>query len=89
MLLAQGDEVVGLDSLNDAYDIRLKHWRLAQLLGQSLDASSDHRLKLDARFPIKSEDSRFSFIKGDTGNKDDVRRAFGNGKFDAILNLAA
>lgn len=89
MLLAQGDEVVGLDSLNDAYDVRLKHWRLAQLLGQSLDASSDHRLKLDARFPIKSEDGRFSFIKGDTSNKDDVRRAFGIGKFDAVLNLAA
>ena len=89
MLLEQGAEVVGLDSLNDAYDVRLKHWRLAQLLGQSLDASSDHRLTLDARFPLKSEDGRFSFIKGDTSNKDDVRRAFGSGKFDAVLNLAA
>ena len=89
MLLEQGDEVVGLDSLNDAYDVRLKHWRLAHLLGQRLEASSDHRLKLDSRFPLKSEDGRFAFIKGDTSNKDDVRRAFGNGKLDAVLNLAA
>ena len=89
MLLGQGAEVVGLDSLNDAYDVRLKHWRLAQLLGQRLEASSDHRLKLDSRFPLKSEDGRFAFIKGDTSNKDDVRRAFGSGKFDAVLNLAA
>ena len=69
MLLQQGDEVVGLDSMNDAYDVRLKHWRLAQLLGKRLEASSDHRLKLDARFPLRSEDGRFSFIKGDTSNK--------------------
>jgi len=89
LLLEQGDEVVGLDSLNDAYDVRLKHWRLAQLLGQRLEASSDYRLKIDARFPLKSEDGRFAFIKGDTGNKEDVRRAFGSGKFDAVLNLAA
>ncbi len=89
MLLEQGDEVVGLDSLNDAYDVRLKHWRLAHLLGQRLEASSDYRLKLDSRFPLKSEDGKFAFIKGDTSNKDDVRRAFGSGKFDAVLNLAA
>jgi UDP-N-acetyl-D-galactosamine dehydrogenase len=89
MLLEQGDEVVGLDSLNDAYDVRLKYWRLAHLLGQRLEASTDYRLKLDSRFPLKSEDGKFAFIKGDTSNKDDVRRAFGSGKFDAVLNLAA
>ena len=31
LLLADGHEVVGMDNLNDAYDIRLKEWRLAQL----------------------------------------------------------
>src|SRR6185503_7269186 len=30
-LLERGDEVVGIDNLNDAYDVRLKHWRLDQL----------------------------------------------------------
>jgi nucleoside-diphosphate-sugar epimerase len=30
-LLADGHQVVGVDNLNDAYDVRLKHWRLAQL----------------------------------------------------------
>lgn len=30
-LLADGHSVVGLDNLNDAYDPRLKEWRLAQL----------------------------------------------------------
>lgn len=32
MLLDRGDEVVGADDLNDAYDVRLKDWRLARLL---------------------------------------------------------
>lgn len=31
MLLEQGKEVLGVDNLNDYYDIRLKNWRLDQL----------------------------------------------------------
>ncbi|MFW6195173.1 MAG: SDR family NAD(P)-dependent oxidoreductase [Chloroflexota bacterium] len=34
-LLERGDEVVGVDNLNDAYDLRIKHWRLAQLSGST------------------------------------------------------
>ena len=30
-LLADGHTVVSVDNLNDAYDVRLKHWRLAQI----------------------------------------------------------
>ncbi|CAG0934477.1 MAG: UDP-N-acetylglucosamine 4-epimerase [Rhodocyclaceae bacterium] len=33
-LLARGDEVVGIDNLNDYYDVRLKEARLAQLDGR-------------------------------------------------------
>ena len=33
-LLADGHKVVGVDNLNDAYDVRLKQWRLAQLEGE-------------------------------------------------------
>jgi nucleoside-diphosphate-sugar epimerase len=32
LLLNEGHSVVGLDNLNDAYDVRLKDWRLAQLM---------------------------------------------------------
>ncbi len=34
LLLKQGDVVVGVDNLNDAYDVRLKHWRIDQLKGR-------------------------------------------------------
>ncbi len=33
-LLARGDQVIGLDNLNDYYDVRLKHARLAKLESQ-------------------------------------------------------
>jgi nucleoside-diphosphate-sugar epimerase len=33
-LLGRGEAVVCLDNLNDAYDVRLKEWRLARLLGR-------------------------------------------------------
>lgn len=35
LLLDQGREVVGMDNLNAAYDVRLKQWRLQQLEGYS------------------------------------------------------
>ena len=34
-LLERGDTIVGLDNLNDYYDVRLKEDRLAQLEGRS------------------------------------------------------
>jgi UDP-glucuronate 4-epimerase len=33
-LLARGDEIVGVDNLNDYYDVKLKKARLARMLGQ-------------------------------------------------------
>jgi nucleoside-diphosphate-sugar epimerase len=35
LLLEAGHEVVGIDNLNDYYDVRLKDWRLSRLLGPS------------------------------------------------------
>ena len=34
LLLEGGHQVIGLDNLNDAYDVRLKNWRLDQLKGR-------------------------------------------------------
>ncbi len=35
LLLDQGHQVTGVDSLNDAYDVRLKQWRLERLTGRN------------------------------------------------------
>lgn len=47
VLLARGDEVVGLDNLNTYYDVRLKEARLAQL--QSMPSFRFVRLNLEDR----------------------------------------
>ncbi len=46
-LLADGHLVIGVDNLNDAYDPRLKHWRLAQLEGKP--GFTFHRLDITDR----------------------------------------
>jgi nucleoside-diphosphate-sugar epimerase len=47
LLLKEGESVIGVDSLNDAYDARLKEWRLAQLEGHP--NFSFHRLDITDR----------------------------------------
>lgn len=47
LLLEQGNTVLGVDSLNDTYDPRLKQWRLAQL--QDFPGFSFHHLDITDR----------------------------------------
>jgi len=46
-LLREGHRVIGVDNLNDAYDVRLKEWRLAQFEGHP--NFSFHRLDITDR----------------------------------------
>ena len=50
-LLAGGHTVVGVDNLNDAYDVRLKQWRLAQLEGKP--GFEFHRLDICDRAALR------------------------------------
>jgi nucleoside-diphosphate-sugar epimerase len=52
MLIEQGHTVVGVDNLNDAYDVRMKEYRLNKLLGRS--GFTFHKLD------ISHKDSLFS-----------------------------
>ncbi len=73
LLLREGHSVIGVDSLNDAYDARLKEWRLAKL--QDHPNFSFHRFNITDREAL-SELFNSQF-------------AIGNSKFDAVINLAA
>jgi len=50
-LLDDGYGVVGVDSINDAYDPRLKEWRLARLQGKS--GFDFHRLDICDRLGLR------------------------------------
>jgi nucleoside-diphosphate-sugar epimerase len=47
LLLDAGHRVVGIDNLNDAYDVRIKYWRLNRLLGHP--RFSFHQLDISDR----------------------------------------
>lgn len=47
MLIAQGNTVTGVDNLNDAYDIRMKEYRLKRL--QSMPGFTFHKLDISDR----------------------------------------
>jgi nucleoside-diphosphate-sugar epimerase len=74
-LLERGDEVIGIDNLNDAYDVRLKHWRLDRLQGR--ERFRFERLDICDRAAL---DAVFAGARPD---------AAAGAPFDAVLNLAA
>ncbi len=66
-------EIVGLDSVNDYYDVSLKEWRLEQVS------------KCAAEHP----ESRYTFVRGNIADKALVDSLFGQYRFDVAVNLAA
>ena len=82
-LLSAGYTVVGLDNLNDYYDVNLKLGRLEQL-GITASSFTYNTLYSSSKYP-----QHFSFIKLNLEDKDAVDALFANEKFDLVCNLAA
>ncbi len=80
-LIERGDEVVGLDNINDYYDVNLKYARLAELNIQKKLIEEDTK--------ISSSNKNFSFIKADLSNEEVINKLFEEERFDAVCNLAA
>jgi UDP-glucuronate 4-epimerase len=85
-LLERGDEVVGLDNINDYYDVNLKYARLAKLGIARNEVESNN-----STFNIHNSKlfSSHKFIKADLENKSVIDKLFEEEKFDAVCNLAA
>ena len=81
-LLAQGHEVIGLDNINDYYDVNLKYGRLTQL------GITQNQLKEDILVQSTTKPA-FTFIKTALENAAILNDLFANEKFDAVCNLAA
>jgi UDP-glucuronate 4-epimerase len=81
-LLADGHDVLGVDNINDYYDVKLKKDRLA-FAGIDSD-------KLQENTPHVSEKNpRYSFVKADLVNRDKMNNLFETEKPDVVVNLAA
>lgn len=81
-LIKRGDEVVGLDIVNDYYDINLKHSRLDNT-GIDKNKAVYGKLIKSAKF------DNYSFIKLDLKDKEKLDTLFKDEKFDKVCNLAA
>jgi UDP-glucuronate 4-epimerase len=96
MLLEQGHTVVGIDNLNDYYDVRLKDWRLSRLLGSAaLPLGSDPKRSVYASTrelhgcTAAQRHGEFLFKALDIEDLASLEALFAEHKFDGVLNLAA
>lgn len=81
-LLERGDEVVGIDNINEYYEVRLKYGRLEEA---GIIKEEIVKGKL-----IQSRKNRsYRFVKEDLTNKEFLLDLFKSEKFDAVVNLAA
>lgn len=81
-LLSKGEEVVGIDNLNEYYDIRLKQARLAQL-GVKDNCFEYGKSYSSSLYPL------FKFIKLDIADRKGLPDLFAREHFDHVINLAA
>ncbi|ALO46396.1 NAD-dependent epimerase [Pseudohongiella spirulinae] len=81
-LAARGDDVVGLDSINDYYDVKVKYGRLDRA-GISRHAMEYGKLQVSQTLP------NYHFIKLQMEDKSALNALFAAEEFDAVCNLAA
>jgi UDP-glucuronate 4-epimerase len=81
-LIETGDEIVGLDNINDYYSVDLKLDRLAQT-GINRDKISYNKMVKSEIYP------NYRFIKLNLEDSENVARLFASEKFDRVVNLAA
>ncbi|MDE7393346.1 MAG: NAD-dependent epimerase/dehydratase family protein, partial [Muribaculaceae bacterium] len=83
-LARRGDEVVGLDNINDYYDVRLKYGRLRRA-GFEFDGN-------EAEFGKEVTSTVFPncrFVRLSIDDKKSIDRLFAAERFDKVVNLAA
>lgn len=81
-LAERGDEVVGLDSLNDYYDRRMKFGRLV-VTGIEQSAIEPHKMVQSTRW------SKYRFVQMALEEREALERLFAEEQFEVVVNLAA
>lgn len=81
-LLERGDDVVGLDNINDYYDVNLKYARLAET-GIDKESIEYGKLVRGKRYPL------YRFIKLNLEDREELPKLFERERFERVVNLAA
>lgn len=82
-LLAEGNEVVGIDNLNTYYDVLLKYGRLSELGVGKEAACEGYAAASEAGLPV------FRFYRIDLEDRALLEKLFSRERFDWVCNLAA
>lgn len=81
-LLERGDEVIGIDNINDYYDVELKYSRLTET-GILRDDIVYNTSVQSSIYP------NYQFVKLDLSDRANLEQLFTEQKFDKVINLAA
>jgi len=81
-LIKRGDTVVGLDNINDYYDVNVKYGRLEQTGINKNDIEYGKPV-------ISSKYGNYKFIKLNLEDREGLERLFKEQNFDRVCNLAA
>lgn len=81
-LLERGDEIIGLDSINDYYDIRVKYGRLENT------GISENEIEYNQLIE-SSVYTNYKFIQLNLEDKENLKKLFSEQNFDRVINLAA
>lgn len=82
-LLERGDEVVGIDSINDYYDVNLKFARLSEC------GLLKNDLEVFGKIVQSSNYKSYRFIRMKLEDRESLQKLFKSEKFDKVCNLAA
>ena len=82
LLLESGDEVVGLDNINEYYDVKLKYGRLL-MAGVDQNEIEWYKYIVSKIFP------NYRFIRLNLEDKQAMQMLFANEHFDRVCHLAA
>lgn len=80
LLLQSNYEVIGIDSINDYYDVNLKFDRLKQLGINKNDISNNNAIK---------GNKNFTFYQMQLEDREAILNLFSENKFDYVVNLGA
>ena len=81
-LLERGETVVGIDNINDYYDVNLKYARLTET-GIPHDAENWHSQIKSTKY------ESYSFVRMNLEDREQLTELFAKEKFDVVCNLAA
>lgn len=89
-LVNRGEDVVGIDNINDYYDVNLKYARLSELgINQKkVNNQSEHNQDV-LHYVDSSKYKNYRFLRLDITNLKLLERLFEDEKFDCVINLAA